>query len=47
MAGTFAVDGEGVVRWAKAAERADDVPDLDAAVGSLFEGGSEGKGSSG
>lgn len=40
MAGSFAVDGGGAVRWGAAANRADDVPDFGAAVGAL-KGGSE------
>lgn len=35
--GTFAVDGQGIVKWGGAAKRADDVPDLEAAVRALEE----------
>jgi len=38
MGGFFAVDGEGVVRWGRAAERADDVTDFREAIEAL-EGG--------
>jgi len=34
-AGTFAVDGEGVVRWVAIPEHAGELPDLDAALRSL------------
>ncbi|KAL1652027.1 hypothetical protein SLS58_000150 [Diplodia intermedia] len=35
MAGSFAVDGEGVVRWGGPAKQADDVPGFGEAVGAL------------
>jgi len=35
ISGSFAVDGEGVVRWGGAASRADDVPDFEKAVEAL------------
>jgi len=34
-AGTYAVDGDGIVRWSAPAQRADDIPDLEAAVRSV------------
>ncbi|KAK3655243.1 hypothetical protein LTR56_003665 [Elasticomyces elasticus] len=34
-AGAFAVDGEGTVRWGRAANRADEIPDFDAMVEAL------------
>jgi hypothetical protein len=34
-AGTFAVDGDGVVRWAHVPEHAGSLPDLDAAIGAV------------
>ncbi|KAK5175540.1 uncharacterized protein LTR77_000679 [Saxophila tyrrhenica] len=34
-AGTYSVDGDGVVRWGGPAQRADDIPDLEAAVQSV------------
>lgn len=40
--GCFAVDGSGVVRWGAPAQRADEIPDLEAAVGSLEGSGKEG-----
>lgn len=36
-AGSFAVDGEGVVRWGGPARQADDVPDFGQAVNALRE----------
>lgn len=33
--GSFGVDSEGVVRWAKPAQSADDIPDFDDAVNSV------------
>lgn len=35
MAGSFAVDGEGVVRWGGPARQADDMPDFGEAVGAV------------
>jgi len=34
-AGSFAVDGEGAVRWTRAAKAADDVPDFNEALKAL------------
>ena len=42
-AGSYAVDREGIVRWGRAAERADDVADFDDAVGALLGDGKEAK----
>jgi hypothetical protein len=40
-AGSYAVDREGIVRWGKAAERADDIPDFEDAVGTLLGDGTK------
>lgn len=37
MAGTFAVDGEGLVRWVSIAKSADDIPDFKEALRSVAE----------
>ena len=37
-AGGFAVDGEGIVRWARVAERADDIVDFEAAAEAVLKG---------
>ena len=34
-AGFFAIDGEGIVRWGRAARRADDIPDFEEAVDAI------------
>lgn len=39
MSGTYAVDGEGVVRWGGPAQRADEIPDFEAAVESVTRKG--------
>lgn len=36
-AGTWAVDGEGIVRWGGVCERADEIPDFAEAVSALGE----------
>lgn len=41
ISGSYAVDAEGMVRWGGPAERADEIPDLEAAVRSLKGGGME------
>jgi len=37
MAGTFAVDEEGLVRWVRIAKSADDIPDFKEALWSVAE----------
>jgi hypothetical protein len=39
-AGNFAVDGQGVVRWSRKDERADDVPDFQEGIDAVLKGGS-------
>jgi hypothetical protein len=34
--GFFAFDSDGIVRWGRAAERADDIPSFDEAVSALW-----------
>jgi hypothetical protein len=38
-AGNFAVDGQGIVKWSRKDERADDMPDFKEGVAALLVGG--------
>lgn len=37
-AGNFAIDGQGLVKWSRKDERADDMPDLRTAIAAVLEG---------
>ncbi|CAO2654345.1 Nn.00g110780.m01.CDS01 [Neocucurbitaria sp. VM-36] len=37
-AGSFAVDGKGIVKWSKKAQRADDMPDFEEGISAVLDG---------